>query len=109
MKGRILTEKQIAKFAAYLKSEEKSENTIEKYIRDVTRFFEWLNDCELDKLYYDERCEERANRQVVLVDDGMQPKYFRTENGFGTTIYKNTYKDEKVFAIIFDKLLGEIT
>ena len=68
-----------------------------------------LNDCELDKLYYDERCEERANRQVVLVDDGMQPKYFKTENGFGTTIYKNTYKDAKVFAIIFDKLLGEIT
>ena len=29
MKGRILTETQIAAFAVYLKSEEKSENTIE--------------------------------------------------------------------------------
>ena len=38
MKGRILTEKQIAAFAVYLKSEEKSENTIEKYIRDVKAF-----------------------------------------------------------------------
>jgi hypothetical protein len=67
-----------------------------------------LNDCELDELYYKERCEERANRQVVLVDDGMQPEYFRIEDSFGTTIYKNTYKDEKIFAITFDKLIGEI-
>jgi hypothetical protein len=35
----------------------------------------------------------------------MQPKYFRIENGFGTTISDN----EKVFAIVFDKYLGEIT
>ena len=38
MKGRILTENQIAAFAVYLKSEEKSDNTIEKYIRDVRAF-----------------------------------------------------------------------
>jgi hypothetical protein len=67
-----------------------------------------LNDCTLDKLYYDERCEERANRQVVLIDDGMQPKYFRIEDGFGTTIYENTNIDEKVFAITFDEYLGKI-
>ena len=34
MKGRFLTEKQIAAFAAYLESEEKSENTVEKYKRN---------------------------------------------------------------------------
>ena len=62
------------------------------------------NDCELDKLYYDERCKERANRQVVLIDDCIQPKYFRIEDSFGTTLVNN----EEVFAIIFDKLLGEI-
>ena len=38
MKGRILTETQIAAFAVHLKSEEKSENTVEKYIRDVRAF-----------------------------------------------------------------------
>lgn len=38
MKGRILTENQIAAFAVYLKNEEKSENTVEKYIRDVRAF-----------------------------------------------------------------------
>ncbi len=38
MKGRILTESQIATFAVCLKSEEKSEKNIEKYIRDVMAF-----------------------------------------------------------------------
>lgn len=32
MKGRILTENRIADFSAYLRSEEKSENTVEKYL-----------------------------------------------------------------------------
>lgn len=44
MKGRILTDDQIAKFALYLKSEEKSENTIEKYIRDVKAFAAYIGD-----------------------------------------------------------------
>jgi hypothetical protein len=83
---------------------DKLDNYIKKDPPDLWQ----LNDCELDKLYYDERCEERANRQVVLIDDGMHPKYFRIEDGFGTTIYENTNIDEKVFAITFDKLIGEI-
>jgi site-specific recombinase XerD len=49
MKGRILTDKQIAAFAAYLKSEEKSENTIEKYIRDVRTFSVYANGAEISK------------------------------------------------------------
>ncbi len=49
MKGRILTEKQIAKFAAYLKNEEKSENTIEKYIRDVRTFAASISETEITK------------------------------------------------------------
>ena len=43
MKGKILTSNQIAAFAVYLKSEEKSENTIEKYARDVKAFATFLN------------------------------------------------------------------
>lgn len=43
MKGRFLTEKNIEAFAVYLKSEEKSENTIEKYIRDVRSFVAYVN------------------------------------------------------------------
>ena len=49
MKGRILTDKQIAAFAAYLKSEEKSENTVEKYIRDVRAFAAYVGDEEITK------------------------------------------------------------
>ena len=49
MKGRILTEKQIAAFAIYLKSEEKSENTIEKYIRDARAFAAYVGDVEITK------------------------------------------------------------
>ena len=49
MKGRILTEKQIAAFAVYLKNEEKSENTVEKYIRDVRAFAAYANGAEITK------------------------------------------------------------
>lgn len=43
MKGKILTEQQISAFAIYLENEEKSENTIEKYIRDVRAFTVYVN------------------------------------------------------------------
>lgn len=49
MKGKILTEKQIEAFAAFLKGEEKSENTVEKYIRDVKSFFAFTNGAEITK------------------------------------------------------------
>ena len=49
MKGRFLTEKQIIAFTVYLKSEEKSENTIEKYIRDVKAFAVYMNGAEITK------------------------------------------------------------
>ena len=49
MKERILTEKMVADFSAYLKSEEKSENTIEKYLRDVRAFSVYLNGDEITK------------------------------------------------------------
>ena len=49
MKGRILTENQIAAFAVYLKSEEKSDNTVEKYIRDVRAFSAYVGEAEITK------------------------------------------------------------
>ena len=49
MKGRILTDNQIAAFAVHLKNEEKSENTVEKYIRDVRAFFDYINGTEITK------------------------------------------------------------
>ena len=79
---------------------DKLDNYIKKDPSDLWQ----LNDCELDELSYIERCNERANRQVILIDDSMQSKYFKTNECFGTTLSNN----EEVFAIIFDKLLGDI-
>ena len=49
MKGKFLTSNQIAAFAVYLKSEEKSENTIEKYIRDARAFVAYMGNAEITK------------------------------------------------------------
>lgn len=49
MKGRILTEKMIEDFSCYLESEEKSENTVGKYLRDVRTFAEYLGGAEITK------------------------------------------------------------
>lgn len=45
-----ITREDIENFKQFLIEEEKSAATIEKYIRDVTAFFVWAKDCELDKL-----------------------------------------------------------
>ena len=39
----------LSDFAAYLRTEERSEGTIEKYMRDVRKFFCWLADKTLEK------------------------------------------------------------
>lgn len=49
MKGRILTSEAIDCFKKYLRGEEKSENTIEKYLRDVRAFSVYLNGDEITK------------------------------------------------------------
>lgn len=49
MKGRILTKQLIEDFFCYHKSEEKSQNTMEKYLRDVRAFAMYLNGAEVTK------------------------------------------------------------
>lgn len=49
MKGRILTSEAIDCFKKYLRGEEKSENTIEKYLRDVRAFAAYLSGAEITK------------------------------------------------------------
>ena len=49
MKGRILTKEMIGEFSCYLKSEEKSKNTIAKYLRDVRAFAAYLKSAEITK------------------------------------------------------------
>ncbi len=38
----IITEKQILSFGSYLRHEERSQNTIEKYLHDIRSFYGWL-------------------------------------------------------------------
>ena len=42
-------EEQIAAFAVYLKSEKKSQNTVEKYIRDIRAFANYVDEAEITK------------------------------------------------------------
>ena len=44
-----ITKQLIEKFKTYLINEEKSSATLEKYIRDVLAFMEWMVDAVLDK------------------------------------------------------------
>lgn len=65
---RKITNELIHSFKTYLIEEEKSENTIEKYIRDVTFFMIWLNNQEVTKIlaleYKKELCEKYAPASV---------------------------------------------
>ena len=49
MKGQILTSEAIERFRKYLREEEKSKNTIAKYLRDVRAFAEYLSGAEITK------------------------------------------------------------
>lgn len=49
MKGRIITQTIISKFKNYLQNEEKSTNTIEKYIRDVKVFADYVDSSNVTK------------------------------------------------------------
>ena len=49
MKGRILTRESIDCFKKHLREEEKSENTVEKYLRDVRTFAAYQNGAEITK------------------------------------------------------------
>lgn len=49
MKGRILTSEAVQSFKKYLREEEKSENTIEKYIRDILAFMDFAGEDKISK------------------------------------------------------------
>lgn len=49
MKGRMVTEGIITQFKSYLQNEEKSKNTIDKYVRDIQAFARFVGDNEITK------------------------------------------------------------
>lgn len=64
----VVTNESIKRFKAYLYEEEKSENTIKKYIRDVRAFCGWLGEAAADKAkvleYKHGLCESYAPKSV---------------------------------------------
>lgn len=68
MNKRIITPEKINSFKMYLYEEERSENTIEKYMRDIRFFREWLKDRRIEKSviigYKKELCERYAPSSV---------------------------------------------
>lgn len=65
---KIITNELINNFRIYLYEEERSDNTIEKYMRDIRFFREWLQDKSIDKSivieYKKELCERYAIKSV---------------------------------------------
>lgn len=77
MKERVLTDDKISSFAIYLKNEEKSKNTIEKYIRDVKLFFAYVKSAEItkekviaykNKLIYDNYAIRSVNSMLASIN-----------------------------------------
>lgn len=64
MKGHFLTSKELESFRNYLREEEKSENTLEKYIRDVTTFSEFCDGAITKDMY-----SFRITNQKTLVKE----------------------------------------
>lgn len=67
MDQKYIDARQFAAFSDQLRAEERSEGTIEKYLRDVRRFFGWLKDRAVDK-------NEVTNWKAQLLSDGYAPE-----------------------------------
>lgn len=67
MRRRIITTQQIEEFSLHLKNEEKSENTIAKYIRDVRAFVADVNGTEVTK-------ETVISYKEKLLSNGYAPR-----------------------------------
>ena len=83
-------------------------DALDNYIKRDSSDLWQLNDCDADAAAYEERCIERGNREVIILDDGMQPKYFNVDSAFGTSRPKQSKADnahytmKDVFALCTD-------
>jgi len=62
----IISSKVIEKFVQWLRTEERSEGTVEKYVRDITKFGLWLTDREISK-------ERVSEWKEVLLSENYAP------------------------------------
>ncbi len=71
MNKRIITDKIVKRFQMYLYEEERSENTIQKYMRDIRFFSEWLQGRNIDKTVAIEYKKELCKRYAVKSVNSM--------------------------------------
>lgn len=66
MGNKRITEESLGAFADFLRREERSEGTVEKYSREISIFLKWLNGCPVDQ-------ERVIQWKQHLVDTGNTP------------------------------------
>lgn len=66
MENKRITEESLGAFADFLRREERSEGTVEKYSREISIFLKWLNGCPVDQ-------ERVIQWKQHLVDTGYTP------------------------------------
>ena len=71
MSERVITNKTIKNFKLYLYEEERSDNTIEKYMRDIQFFCKWLQGRNVDKSVVIEYKKELCKRYAVKSVNSM--------------------------------------
>ena len=89
-------------------------DALDNYIKKDPPDLWQLNDGEADAAAYKRRCKERECTEVIILDDGMQPKCFNVDIAFGTSMPKKPKADnvhyfmKEVFALRTD-LANEAT
>lgn len=71
MQKKVITNKALKRFKHYLYEEERSGNTIEKYMRDIRFFHEWLKGRSIDKSVVIEYKKELCNRYAARSINSM--------------------------------------
>ena len=95
-----ITDKLIRKFEQYLICEEKSQNTVTKYIRDVTAFMEWAGERELCKtvvLEYKQQLIERYEAASVNSVISSLNSFFAFNEWFALRI-KTMKRQRRIFS-----------
>lgn len=99
----VVTNESIKRFKAYLYEEEKSENTIKKYIRDVRAFCGWLGEAAADKAkvleYKHGLCESYAPKSVNSMLSSLNAFFEFTErHDLKEMLASTALKDEYILA-----------
>lgn len=71
---------------------------LDNYIKQDPPNLWQLNDCELDALYYKERCEERGNKRVVIMQNSFATD---VKEAYASSINNNVLNgNEEIFELI---------